>query len=115
MRTLLAIVFSILIAGTQAAFPYAEGSAAPSTSVRPQCGCAKCETACCPLPAGRSSVPLPAVPSSARSQLDWQSLSERFALAFQILPGPAHIPAPPLNISSQGQVPLYEWNCAYLI
>jgi hypothetical protein len=115
MRALLAILFSFLLAGTQAAFPSATASSSTMPAVKAKCSCSGCETSCCPVPSGRRTSPLPAIPSPSQSQVDWIGLLEHPSPALFIPCGkPAVIserPFPP----SLGKIPLYEWNCAYLI
>src|SRR5689334_5170061 len=115
MRTLVAIVFSILIAGAQAVCPTFEGTGASAALTKSNCACARCETACCPRPGGQSSIPAPSVPGSARQQLDWQGLTEKPLPVLPVASAQSLSPLRYFSSFSQGHVPLYEWNCAYLI
>src|SRR3954471_6592857 len=115
MRTLVAIVFSILIAGAQAVCPAFEAASASAALTKSNCACTRCETTCCPRPAGQSSIPSPSVPSSARQQLDLQGVTERQLPVFSIASEQSGSPVRYFSSFSQGHIPLYDWNCAYLI
>src|SRR6478672_4519359 len=92
MRALLAIVFSFLIAGTQAATLVSNTAGANASVGGAKCSCAQCETTCCPRPAGQNSVPLPALPGSLRQNSDWQGLTECVVETAWLVPERAKAP-----------------------
>lgn len=116
MKGLFAILFSFLLAGMQTVSPSWAGQLPGSAAVgKPRCACTKCETSCCPLPANRSAAPVPAAPSQSRPQVDWQALHVVVCpVATLATPVEQKFPAS-VFFSPGAAVPLYEWNCSYLI
>jgi hypothetical protein len=115
MRALLAILFCFLLAGTQAAFPSAARVGSTLPAVKAKCACSGCETSCCPVPSGRRTTPLPAIPASSQSQVDWIGLSAPPFPALFVPPCKLAVFSERLFPPASGKIPLYEWNCAYLI
>jgi hypothetical protein len=111
VKTTLAIVCSLLLAGT----PFVLAQAPVAGVVRVAHACCRCGKACCTAPASPTSQPVPATPAPAPSQNQLLTLAPA-ALAWT-LPD-AQVPGFSASVSSlltANAAPLYARDCARLI
>jgi hypothetical protein len=112
-KTVFAILASVLLAGTQSVSAFAEKSPAKSQV----CGCCACKKMdCCVAQPSSAPEPIPAAPARAQSQNNLQFVAVVASLLLQADSAPApkisSVPSASFPLTS---VPLYEWNCSYLI
>jgi hypothetical protein len=111
VKTVLTILFSLALIGSQNVF-----TAEPSScvdSLAPNCCCAECD---CVSSQPNTPQPLPPTPARTVSQNQVQLI---LVVAAQLLSQPT-MPAQPLSVTFaspnfQVDAPLYQRNCAYLI
>jgi hypothetical protein len=116
MKSVFAILFSLLLIATQTAFMAGGADSTPPKSSVGDCCCSHCQKHCCfrnDVPAPQSS---PAMPTGSASQNNWQFL---LAIVPHLLNQsntefsqfvPSDYPA-----FSLSTVPLYERDCSYRI
>src|SRR5262245_48838866 len=112
MKPVMAWLFSVLLVVVQSVT--ASGSDAPQTS--PKCNRCACGRACCVSPSSPASNPLPAREGNLPSA---KQLQPALALSIQ----PLHqscfyaedAPLPAAFSFRPGVVPIYDWNCSYLL
>jgi len=116
VKTVIAILFSVLLAGAQTVFTV--DSPCPKAPAKSECGCSHCDKPSC-CAAKSKPVSQPRAPSPARdeSQKRLQLLADMATpLSFSF---PA--PAAPESIASFAHsltvtdIPLYARNCSYLL
>ena len=78
MKTLVTILFSLALLGTQSVFIVGAPLAPPVS----QCACDKCATSCCKKKASSDSQPLPSAPVRSSAQSEWQFLAAVIASSF---------------------------------
>jgi hypothetical protein len=111
VKTTLAIVCSLLLAGT----PFVPAQASAAGGVRVAHACCHCGKACCAVPSSPVSQPVPAAPVSASAQNQLLTFAPA-ALAW-ILPD-AQTPGFSTSVAlllTANAAPLYARNCARLI
>jgi len=111
VKTMLAIVCSLLLAGT----PVVSASAPAAGVVRVAHACCHCGKACCAVPSSPQSQPVPAAPVPASSQNQLLTLAPA-ALAW-ILPDTfaREFSTSISSLLTANAAPLYARNCARLI
>ena len=112
MRAIFAILFSALLLIGQSALPAGEAF----VQSQPQCERCACGGKCCVKQESPASAPQPATPTSSRAlerfQLTLLSTTQIYLLSGSALPARS---SSDLSAFQLKAVPLYEWNCAYLI
>ncbi len=112
----LTILFSVLLTGAQTVFT--ADVICSAQSVKAKCACAHCEkkTNCCLSPSVPGPNPLSVPPASNASG---NPLHLLLAVVSQLLTRPAPLAPASLPQSSFApkttDVPLYQWNCSYLV
>jgi hypothetical protein len=117
VKKLLAILFGALLVLTQTVNPNGVLPEAAATNCgcgKHNCGCGK--HCCCAGKSAPDSAPLPAAPTRSLSPGQWQMV---LAPAVAILNSPVApvsevFPVCRLPLKSDA-IPLYQWNCAYVI
>jgi hypothetical protein len=112
-KTVFAIFASVLLVGMQSVSAFAEKSPAKSQV----CGCCACKKMdCCIAQPASAPEPIPATPVRAQSQNNLQLVAVVASLLLPTDGTPAQkISFAPSASFSTISVPLYEWNCSYLI
>jgi hypothetical protein len=112
-KTVFAIFASVLLVGTQSVSAFAEKSPAKSQV----CGCCACKKMdCCVAQPASTPEPVPAAPVRTQSQNNAQFIAVVASLLLQTDSAPApKISSAPSASFPLTSVPLYEWNCSYLI
>jgi hypothetical protein len=112
-KTTFAILASFLLVGSQSVFAFGQ-SPSPESQ---ECGCCSCKKMdCCVAQPTSTPQPIPAAPARTVSQNNLQIIAMAVSL---ILQTPDKIAEPisfsPVSSFAVTDVPLYEWNCSYLI
>jgi len=113
-KTVFALLASVLLVGTQSVVAMGEKSP-PQSQV---CGCCACKKMDCCVAQQPTSTPqsVPVAPSRAESQNQLQIIATVVSLLLQSDKSPVQkislAPSASLEMTS---VPLYQWNCSYLI
>ena len=113
LKTAFAVLASVLLVGTQTVSAIGQHS---SPTVQ-ECVCCSCKQIdCCVAPPTSTSQPVPAAPARTVSQSNLQIIATVVSL---LVHAPEKTGEPisfgavsPLLVTD---VPLYEWNCSYLI
>ncbi len=113
LKTTFVILASVMLVGTQTVF-----AVQPVTPTKSQvCGCCACKKMDCCV-AQPTSVPQP-VPASPVRTVSQDNLQIIAAVVSMLLPDREKIAEPisfaPFSSLHIAHVPLYEWNCSYLI
>ncbi|MDQ6631725.1 MAG: hypothetical protein M3Y82_08185 [Verrucomicrobiota bacterium] len=112
MKTVLAILFSLLFAGAPTVF---SANAAATSKETKNCVCVKCSRNCC-MAQQSPSQPISSAPTRAGSQNNWQLIAAMVKLFLhQPAVVSAKISSPVLSSPLMAAVPLYQQNCSYLI
>lgn len=115
VRGALTIIFSLLLLAGQFTAPL--GAVEPSRDNKAACACLHCEKSCCVKESAPvSSESQPAVPAKTSQQNAWQLLIPHLVV-FLLQDRQADAPPCPASVTapSAAAVPLYDWNCSYLI
>jgi len=111
VKTTLAIVCSLLLAGT----PIVSAQAPAVGVVRGAHACCHCHKACCAAPASPQSLPVPAAPVPGSSQSQFLTLAPG-ALAWTLPAAPAvEFSVSTSSLLTANAAPLYARDCARLI
>jgi len=112
-KTVFAILASVLLVGTQSVSAFAEKASAKSQL----CGCCACKKIdCCVAQPASAPDPIPAAPVRAQSQNSSQLIAVvALALLQTESTSAQEISFAPSASFPMTSVPLYEWNCSYLI
>ena len=112
MKTLLTILFSLALLGTQSVFIVGAPLGPPVS----HCACDKCVTSCCKKKASSDSQPLPYAPVRSSAQSEWQFLAAvTTQLATRLTSSESEVFFRFLPPVSAAAVPLYQRNCSFLI
>jgi hypothetical protein len=112
-KTAFAILASLLLVGTQAAFAFGQDSSPTSH----ECGCCSCKQMdCCMAQPTSTPQPIPTSPVRTVTQNNLQIIAAVVSLLLQAPEKSAEpISFPPFSSLHVTAVPLYELNCSYLI
>jgi hypothetical protein len=113
LKTAFAILSSVLLVGAQPVFAAGQNSSPTSK----ECDCCSCKQMnCCMAQPNSTPQPIPTAPARAVSQNTFQIIAAANALLLQ-LPETASKQIAFASSASPKvtDVPLYEWNCSYLI
>jgi hypothetical protein len=112
-KTIFAVFASVLLVGTQTVS--ATGKTASGKSQI--CGCCACKKMdCCVAQPTSVPQPIPTNPARAESQNNFQIIAAIVSLLQETNETPAQKISFPQSASLIAiSVPLYEWNCSYLI
>jgi|SRR5436190_11207812 len=112
MRTAFAILFSALLVLGQGVLP----AATPLVKAHAQCGRCACGNKCCVGESAPVSAPQPATPANVLPLKQFQATLLSAAPIYSLPDFPAAATFFDYCSSCRSTtVPLYEWNCAYLI
>jgi len=116
VKTVIAILFSVLLAGAQTVFTV--DSSCPMAPAKSECGCSHCDKpACCAAKSNPLSQPRAPSPARDDSRNRSHLLADRVTPLLFSLPTPAAqesiaLFAPSLTMTD---IPLYARNCSYLL
>jgi hypothetical protein len=113
VRRAFVILVSLLLMATQRALPLSAPAAAkPAACANCHCGRPDC---CVERPASPSQ-PGPAAPQSSQTQNDWLALPAiRPHVLYVLAPDRSAILSVSPSLPGVRAVPLYRWNCSFLI
>lgn len=113
-KTIFAILASVLLVGTQSVSAVGQKESPTKSQI---CGCCACKRMdCCVAQPTSVPQPVPVAPTRAESQNNFQIIATDVSLLLQSKEQLVQkICFPPSASYSLTSVPLYEWNCSYLI
>lgn len=112
-KTAWVVAISVVLVGAQTVFALGQ----KSESASQECGCCSCKRLnCCVTQPTSAPEPIPATPTRAVSQTHLQFIVTFVSLLLQA-PEKAASPVSfsPSASTDLAAVPLYDWNCSYLI
>jgi len=112
-KTAWVLAISVMLVGAQTVFALGQKTEPASQ----KCGCCSCKKQnCCVTQPTSAPEPIPAAPTRAISQTHLQFIAAFVSLLLQA-PEKAALPVSfsPSAAPVLAAVPLYDWNCSYLI